>query len=96
VFSRRRFAGFFFLCFEAGLPPAASFLPSPTAPFQNRAAREMKRAAALRVLGVSDDLDSNAVRQAYRFAARRARVPGGPAPKNRVSNAPGPASFAEG
>ena len=35
----------------------------------------MKRAAALRVLGVSDDLDSNAVRQAYRCVQRRARPP---------------------
>jgi len=26
----------------------------------------MKRSAALQVLGVSDDLDSNALRQAYR------------------------------
>ena len=44
-------------------------------PARRGRASTMKRAAALRVLGVSDDLDSNAVRQAYRCVRRRARPP---------------------
>lgn len=44
-------------------------------PARRGGASAMKRAAALRVLGVSDDLDSNAVRQAYRCVQRRARPP---------------------